>query len=353
MACALMHEPEILFLDEPTSGVDPLARREFWQRINALAEQGVTVMVTTHFMEEAEYCDRLAIMAAGAILAMGDAGRASRPAPRIRARARARAEHGRRLHPTLIAASTATSVAARQHGRHEHRHADALGCRSRAAAAGMRLRGLVRKEFLQIVRDPSSIAIAFLMPIFLLLLFGYGVSLDAEHVPVAAGGGAAARRTRRTSSPRLRQSPLLRAAACPHPGRGGAGAEGRPGAAPSCACAPDFAEQLRRPDGAPIQVIVNGVDANTARLMPRATWRAPGATGWRTAPPARGETLATPVQTRAAGVVQQRAAQPQLPGARPGRHHHDPDRRAAHRDGDGARVGARHHGGAAGDAGRR
>jgi ABC-2 type transport system ATP-binding protein len=70
MACALMHRPEILFLDEPTSGVDPIARREFWQRINALARQGVTVLVTTHFMEEAEYCDRLAIMAAGRILAM-------------------------------------------------------------------------------------------------------------------------------------------------------------------------------------------------------------------------------------------------------------------------------------------
>jgi ABC-2 type transport system ATP-binding protein len=74
MACALMHRPDILFLDEPTSGVDPLARREFWSRINALAERGVTVMVTTHFMEEAEYCDRLAIMAAGSILAIGTPG---------------------------------------------------------------------------------------------------------------------------------------------------------------------------------------------------------------------------------------------------------------------------------------
>jgi ABC-2 type transport system ATP-binding protein len=71
LACSLMHEPEILFLDEPTSGVDPLARREFWARINALAAQGVTVMVTTHFMEEAEYCDRIAIMAAGEILTLG------------------------------------------------------------------------------------------------------------------------------------------------------------------------------------------------------------------------------------------------------------------------------------------
>jgi len=74
LACALMHGPEILFLDEPTSGVDPLARREFWARINALAAQGVTVMVTTHFMEEAEYCDRIAIMAAGEILTMGTPG---------------------------------------------------------------------------------------------------------------------------------------------------------------------------------------------------------------------------------------------------------------------------------------
>jgi ABC-2 type transport system ATP-binding protein len=71
LAAALMHEPEILFLDEPTSGVDPLARREFWHRINSLAEGGVTVLVTTHFMEEAEYCDRLVIMADGEILAQG------------------------------------------------------------------------------------------------------------------------------------------------------------------------------------------------------------------------------------------------------------------------------------------
>ncbi len=71
MAAALLHEPEILFLDEPTSGADPLARRAFWRRITALAEQGVTVIVTTHFMQEAEYCDRVAIMDAGQVLAQG------------------------------------------------------------------------------------------------------------------------------------------------------------------------------------------------------------------------------------------------------------------------------------------
>jgi ABC-2 type transport system ATP-binding protein len=71
MAAALLHEPDILFLDEATSGADPLARREFWGRITALSEQGVTVIVTTHFMEEAEYCDRIMIMDAGRNLAEG------------------------------------------------------------------------------------------------------------------------------------------------------------------------------------------------------------------------------------------------------------------------------------------
>lgn len=71
MAAALLHEPETLFLDEPTSGADPLARREFWRRITLLAERGVTVVITTHFMEEAEYCDRIAIMDGGRILAQG------------------------------------------------------------------------------------------------------------------------------------------------------------------------------------------------------------------------------------------------------------------------------------------
>jgi ABC-2 type transport system ATP-binding protein len=71
MACALLHEPEILFLDEPTSGADALARRDFWRRIAALADQGETVIVTTHFMAEAEYCDRIAILDAGRVLAEG------------------------------------------------------------------------------------------------------------------------------------------------------------------------------------------------------------------------------------------------------------------------------------------
>ena len=71
MAAALLHQPEIVFLDEPTSGIDPLARRAFWYTIGELANQGITIIITTHFMEEAEYCDRIAIQDAGKMLALG------------------------------------------------------------------------------------------------------------------------------------------------------------------------------------------------------------------------------------------------------------------------------------------
>jgi ABC-2 type transport system ATP-binding protein len=70
MACSLMHGPDVLFLDEPTSGVDPITRREFWSHINGLVEKGVTVMVTTHFMDEAEYCDRIGLVYRGKLIAL-------------------------------------------------------------------------------------------------------------------------------------------------------------------------------------------------------------------------------------------------------------------------------------------
>ncbi len=71
LACAVMHEPDALFLDEPTSGVDPITRREFWTHINGLVEKGITVLVTTHFMDEAEYCDRIALINQGRAIALG------------------------------------------------------------------------------------------------------------------------------------------------------------------------------------------------------------------------------------------------------------------------------------------
>ena len=71
MAAALLHEPKILFLDEPTSGIDPPARRIFWRQITALAAKGTTVIITTHFMDEAEYCDRIMIQDQGKMLILG------------------------------------------------------------------------------------------------------------------------------------------------------------------------------------------------------------------------------------------------------------------------------------------
>jgi ABC-2 type transport system ATP-binding protein len=71
LGCAMVHEPEILFLDEPTGGVDPVSRRNFWDLIYTVAAHGVTVFVTTHYMDEAEHCDRLGLINAGKLIAMG------------------------------------------------------------------------------------------------------------------------------------------------------------------------------------------------------------------------------------------------------------------------------------------
>jgi ABC-type multidrug transport system ATPase subunit len=96
MAAAMLHEPEILFLDEPTSGADPIARRQFWRRITALAAAGTTVIVTTHFMEEAEYCDRILIQDAGSLLALGTP-------QEVRVRAGASPEHPMNMDAAFIA----------------------------------------------------------------------------------------------------------------------------------------------------------------------------------------------------------------------------------------------------------
>jgi ABC-2 type transport system ATP-binding protein len=71
LGCAVLHRPSVIFLDEPTSGVDPISRRQFWDLIHHMAGQGVTVFVTTHYMEEAEYCNRLALIFRGTIAALG------------------------------------------------------------------------------------------------------------------------------------------------------------------------------------------------------------------------------------------------------------------------------------------
>ncbi len=169
MAAALLHEPAILFLDEPTSGADPLARREFWLRISGFAQKGVTVIVTTHFMEEAEYCDRMLIMSRGEELAQGT------PAD-----IRRLAESDDNPEPTVEDAFIALAEDRIRPADFKRRPA-----MTPFTASLMRIRGLLGKEILQIRRDPSSILLAIVMPVVLLFLFGYGVSLNPTQVPVA------------------------------------------------------------------------------------------------------------------------------------------------------------------------
>ncbi len=128
-----------------------------------------------------------------------------------------------------------------------------------------RLRGLMRKEFLQIIRDPSSIAIAFVMPVFLLLLFGYGVSLDAEEVPIAVvmedlGGEAA------SFAAEFRYSPYFQSREYLSMGDAVAALRARE-VDGVVRLRENFAEGINGPEPAPIQVILNGVDANTAQLV--------------------------------------------------------------------------------------
>ncbi|MBZ2173225.1 ATP-binding cassette domain-containing protein [Nitratidesulfovibrio sp. SRB-5] len=337
MACALMHEPDILFLDEATSGVDPLARREFWRRITALAESGVTVIVTTHFLDEAEYCDRMAILVGGEVLALGTPAEIRALAPAADEttdgpREAAQRDDGQRDAPGHASGQATIERAfialAERHRAKAPGATGATGVKGVADVAGtpgqtapssgpgmlplsgtpdaahpvpagqaqdirpsalrgllLRMRGLLRKEWLQVVRDPSAIAIALVMPVVLLFLFGYGISLDARDVPVAivtddlgpeAMEFAARLLLADTFRPRV-VTDMRRAEQDLRAGRVDAIVH----------LQSDFARRLSdatggatggaaRPDGAPpagdagtvpVQLIVNGVDPNNARTV--------------------------------------------------------------------------------------
>ena len=164
LSCALMHHPEVLFLDEPTSGVDPITRREFWNHINGLVEKGVTVMVTTHFMDEAEYCDRIGLVYRSKFITMGTPDELKE-----------KAKTSENPFPTLEDAFIALiqNYDEEQYVRSMHIPPDKGKLR--------RLKALIIKEFYQIIRDPSSIFISFVLPLILMFIYGYGVSLDLDH----------------------------------------------------------------------------------------------------------------------------------------------------------------------------
>jgi ABC-2 type transport system ATP-binding protein len=203
LGCAVLHEPAVLFLDEPTSGVDPIARRQFWDLIYRLSGQGTTVFVSTHYMEEAEYCHRLALMNRGQLIAL-DTPRALRrdmrepileirldDAPNAVEVVRGApgvieaAMYGRAMHAT-VTDSGAVGPGARGHPAEAGSSVDTIRdvppsledvFVSRVRAAGgaptseesmmirtSRLLAISRKEILQLRRDTRSLALAFVLP---------------------------------------------------------------------------------------------------------------------------------------------------------------------------------------------
>ena len=247
LGCAVLHEPPVLFLDEPTSGVDPLARRAFWEVIRELSVAGTTVFVSTHYMEEAEYCDRLALMNRGKLIALGTPAelRASMPEAVLRVETenapRAVATltgvdgiidaslFGRALRVVVTEATHATAVIreriesaglampfdrdragltggrvrvprqarGRSHGlmtsitqdfpivaRPAIRTAERIKHVPKAFSI-TRLWAIARKEAIQLRRDARSLGLAFVLPLVMLVLFGYAITTDVQNITTA------------------------------------------------------------------------------------------------------------------------------------------------------------------------
>ena len=240
MAAGLLHEPEILFLDEPTSGIDPLARRAFWRAITALAQSGVTIVITTHFMEEAEYCDRIAIQDAGRMLALGT--------PRaVRAQAGAGA-----------ADMNSAFIAIVEQGRARRRRPGMSG-----SGFLRRFLALLRKEVRQMLRDKSNMAVGLLLPAALILLFGYGLSFDVKQRAAGRGHGRRLARRARGGPGAVGTAYLAPSWSANMPE-----AEARLRAArstPSCACRRIFAPGGGA--GARVQLVLNGSNSTTAQTL--------------------------------------------------------------------------------------
>jgi ABC-2 type transport system permease protein len=308
LACAVMHDPAVLFLDEPTAGVDPLTRREFWTHINGMVGKGRTVLVTTHFMDEAEYCDRIGLIDHGRLRAIGSPDELkqrvrtpARPEPTLEdafialVRETAPDAPVAGALPRAATAETTTATDAPNDRQPvaaggsrpgdgpgpgalpRAATADIAGALPRAAAeeaprchpataALLRLRGMVRKEMLQVVRDPSSILIAFVLPLILLFLFGFGLSLDADRLQVGIvleDSGPEAR----SLAAAVLASPWFAARVDYH--RDAFTQALVNGAIKGMLVVPgDFARRLHTPGaGAPLQVITDGSEPNTAQFV--------------------------------------------------------------------------------------
>ncbi|MCW5584013.1 MAG: ABC transporter ATP-binding protein/permease, partial [Gammaproteobacteria bacterium] len=263
LACSIMHQPLILFLDEPTSGVDPFTRREFWTHINGLVEKGMTVVVTTHFMDEAEYCDQIALIYQANVVATGTpddvkqlAITPTQPDPTMDD-----------TFITLITAKNkASSTKTDSNQNYSARQTNLIPQRWYPDAPYLRRwYALAKKESLQIIRDPSSILIAFILPLLMLLIFGFGVNLDSaqlrlgvllnDHSPEAQHLALSLK-----DSPYIKTIPMADYTQATRALTSGQ-------VRGLFMILPNFSQQLLRPDGdATVAVITDGSETNTANF---------------------------------------------------------------------------------------
>ena len=378
LGCAILHEPPIVFLDEPTGGVDPLSRREFWTLIDHLSAAGVTVLVTTHYLDEAEHCHRLAIIHAGRLAAIGTTAELKRvfeDRTILEVRA-ANPVEAMRLLDGMPEVEKTSVFGTAVHAVLKRGRRDAASARQGPAGGGrrggrvdravqpsledvflevveraqMKTLAVAPKEFRQIARDRRTLLILLFVPAFFLLLYGYALNFDIRHVRLAVDDRDRTPESRSLVSAfvnsgyfdlvatvdddaeasRLMDRNDVRAVLVIPAGLGRAVRNGRPAA---------------------VQVLLNGDNANTATTVMGYALTIVRSESARYRPAAAPAGAAR--RGRAARLVQPGAAQHAVSGARAHRLHRDDHRRRLDGAVDRPREGARHDGAGADGAARR
>ncbi len=301
LGCAVLHQPPIVFLDEPTGGVDPVSRRQFWDLIGNLASTGVTVLVTTHYLDEAEHCHRLAIIHRGQMVALGSAARAEERLCRAadsggavghagggdgRARAVARGGEDQHLRHERARRAAARRRDAPAGGRGaagpgplgaDARTGDAVARgrvprRGRAHRTGgsggmiVTTRAMVRKELRQILRDRRTLLILVFVPALFLLLYGYALNFDIRNIKLAVDDRDGSTASRALVSA-FTNSGYFSYAGAVHGGDGLERMIDTNQARAALVIPAGYSRDLARRTPVRIQVIVDGDNANTAAAV--------------------------------------------------------------------------------------